>query len=185
MRSLLVGGAAGAIRETSNYSNIKVQFALKASLTSMSEKASHLQKFVHLAFKIEIVSFSFAWLTVICQLTILSNLDGLLIKFSINCDLNKVVKLSYYCIYKSTASWGHFWMQWWHVWTYWIQMMISVLRIHLKTHSGEKYKNTQLQWCYVWRDQIPIFQQQKNGTLSISNMIIHIGSSVDHQLVIG
>ena len=61
MRSLLVAGAAGAIRETSNYSNIKVQFALKASLTPMSEKASHLQKFVHLAFiEIELVSFSFA-----------------------------------------------------------------------------------------------------------------------------
>ena len=102
---------AAAIRETSNYSNIKVQFALKASLTSMSEKASHLQKFVHLAFiEIELVTFSFAWLTVICQLTILSDLDGLLIKFSINCDLNKVVKLSNYCIYKSTANAGHFWM---------------------------------------------------------------------------
>ena len=137
MHSLLVAGAgAGAIRETSNYSNIKVQFALKASLTSMSEKASHLQKFVHLAFiEIELVSFSFAWLAVICQLIILSNLDGLLIKFSINCDLNKVVKLSYYCIYKSTASWGHFWIA--------MMICLNVLNTNDDRRIENTFENTQ------------------------------------------
>ena len=137
MRSLLVAGAAaGAIRETSNYSNIKVQFALKASLTPMSEKASHLQKFVHLAFiEIELVSFSFAWLAVICQLIILSNLDGLLIKFSINCDLNKVVKLSNYCIYKSTASWGHFWIA--------MMICLNVLNTNDDRRIENTFENTQ------------------------------------------
>ena len=49
-------------------------------------------------------------LKAICLLIIPSDLDGFLIKFSINCDLNKVPKLSNYCIYKSTANGGHFWM---------------------------------------------------------------------------
>ena len=49
-------------------------------------------------------------LKAICLLIIPSDLDGFLIKFSINWDLNKVPKLSNYCIYKSTANGGHFWM---------------------------------------------------------------------------
>ena len=94
-----------AIRETSNYSNIKVQFA---SLSSISERLYIFRNLLLLS-KLFLFYLRDA-LKAICLLIIPSDLDGFLIKFSINCDLNKVPKLSNYCIYKSTANGGHFWV---------------------------------------------------------------------------